>query len=213
MKTKSRSAKALPLIIAIMTGLLFMPGVVKAGNLEPSAGPGPTMKTLDEIPPTWSQKLPAAQRFVIVLDGEAVLDKETGLVWERSPKVRIPPWDQYLYNWTQAIGSCTTSYVGGRMGWRLPTIQELASLNDPSVPLPDPEPALLRATLLLTCKWTNTGRLLPTPTIPPSRGPWTSPMVVIFPQKPPASQPFSTSGVYAADRVGGTLSDLVICTI
>ena len=85
MRRKSRSAKALPLIIAILTAVLFMPGMVKSGSLEPSAGPGPTMKTLDEIPPTWSQKLPAAQRFVIVLDGAAVLDKETGLVWEKSP--------------------------------------------------------------------------------------------------------------------------------
>src|SRR5215470_9380827 len=37
------------------------------------------------IPPAWSQKLPAAQRFEVVLDGAAVLDHETGLVWEKSP--------------------------------------------------------------------------------------------------------------------------------
>ena len=92
MRRKSRSAKALPLIIAILTAMLIVPGMVKAGNLEPSAGPGPTMKTLDEIPPTWSQKLPAAQRFVIVLDGAAVLDKETGLVWEKSPDTTERDW-------------------------------------------------------------------------------------------------------------------------
>ena len=60
-------------------------GIALSGNLEPTAPPGSTMKTLDEIPPAWSQKLSAAQRFVLVLDGEAVLDKETGLVWEKSP--------------------------------------------------------------------------------------------------------------------------------
>ena len=81
MKTRRTSAKALTLFIAIIAAALLVPGMVKAGSLEPTAPPGPTMKTLDEIPPTWSQKLPAAQRFVLVLDGAGVLDKETGLVW------------------------------------------------------------------------------------------------------------------------------------
>ena len=131
MRTKTTSAKALTLIIAIITGLLFMPGVVKAGNLEPSAGPGPTMKTLDEIPPTWSQILPSAQRFVIVLDGAAVLDKETGLVWEKSP-------DATQRDWLSAANYCYNKTVGGRKGWRLPTVEELASLidtqNNPALP-------------------------------------------------------------------------------
>jgi hypothetical protein len=123
MRRKSRSAQALSLIIAILTAMLIVPGMVKAGSLEPTAGPGPTMKTLDEIPPTWSQKLPAAQRFMIVLDGAAVLDKETGLVWEKSP-------DATKRTWLDAIYYCYTKTVGGRKGWRLPTIEELASLID-----------------------------------------------------------------------------------
>ena len=35
--------------------------------------------------PTWHQILPAAQRFVMVMNNQAVLDRETGLVWEKSP--------------------------------------------------------------------------------------------------------------------------------
>jgi len=35
---------------------------------------------VDRIPPAWSQTLPAAQRFMLVMGGAAVLDKETGLV-------------------------------------------------------------------------------------------------------------------------------------
>jgi len=81
------------------------------------------MKTLDEIPPTWSQKLPAAERFVIVLDGGAVLDKETGLVWEKSPATTARTW-------SSAVSYCYTRTVGGRKGWRLPTVEELASLID-----------------------------------------------------------------------------------
>ena len=38
---------------------------------------------------SWDQKITTASRFKIVLDGEAVLDKETGLVWERSPATSV----------------------------------------------------------------------------------------------------------------------------
>ena len=37
--------------------------------------------------PAWDQSLPASTRFVVLTNWgqQAVLDKETGLVWERSP--------------------------------------------------------------------------------------------------------------------------------
>ncbi len=108
-----------------------------AGDLEPSAPPAPTMKTLDQIPPTWGQVLPAAQRFQLVLGGVAVLDKETGLVWERSPSTD----DFYMRNVdpaTYAVLHCNDLTLGNRKGWRLPLIQELASLVDPSIPSPGP---------------------------------------------------------------------------
>jgi hypothetical protein len=81
----------------------------------------------------WDQALPAAQRFVILtaFNSDAVLDKETGLVWERSPQ-------------TTAVASsnlrltCANKAVGGRKGWRLPSLPELASLVDPSVASPGP---------------------------------------------------------------------------
>jgi hypothetical protein len=105
---------------------LFLPGISIAGDLEPSGAPAPTMKTLDQIPPTWSQKLPAAERFVLVLDGAAVLDKETGLVWEKSPSA-VPR------SWYDAIKYCYNTSIGGRMGWHLSTVEQLASLVDTSV--------------------------------------------------------------------------------
>jgi hypothetical protein len=127
MRTKRTSAKAVILFIAIIGALLLVPCMAAAGQLEPTAPPGPTMKTLDEIPPTWSQKLLAAQRFVIVLDGEGVLDKETGLVWEKSP-------DTSPRNWNNAIEYCYNKIVGGRKGWRLPTVEELTSLIGTTLP-------------------------------------------------------------------------------
>lgn len=62
-------------ITIFMTTAMFLPALVRSGDLEPSAPPGSTMKTLDEVLPTWSQKLPASERFVLVLDGAGVLLK------------------------------------------------------------------------------------------------------------------------------------------
>lgn len=77
------------------------------------------------IPPAWSNILSPAVRFVLALGDEAVLDKETGLTWEKSPV-------ETRMTWYQAVEYCTKKELGGRMGWRLPTVEELASLVDPS---------------------------------------------------------------------------------
>jgi len=130
------------LVFAAIMGFVAMgsfvsPSMLCAGDLEPSAPPGSTMKTLDQIPPTWSQKLsPASKRFELVMDGGAVLDKETGLVWEQSP-------DTTSRDWTSAWSHCYQREVANRKGWRFPTIEELASLvdNDNSAPsLPTDHP-------------------------------------------------------------------------
>jgi hypothetical protein len=96
-------------------------------KLEPSGPPGPTMKRLDDIPPTWSQILPGAERFQPVLNSEAVLDKETGLVWQRAPwgPDAVGP---SRVQWGTASEGCYSMVVGGRMGWRLPQLEELLSL-------------------------------------------------------------------------------------
>jgi len=110
---------------ALIAVTLFLPAMLGAGSLEPSAAPGPTMKTLDQIPPTWSQKISGAARFELVLDGEAVLDKETGLVWEKSPSTST-------FTWENAVNYCflSSSLGGSRRGWHLPTIEQLSSILD-----------------------------------------------------------------------------------
>lgn len=56
---------------------------------------------------------------------DAVFDKETGLVWERSPALDKKIWDAAIvYSYAKAIA--------GRKGWRLPAIEELLSLVDPT---------------------------------------------------------------------------------
>lgn len=62
----------------------------------------------------------------IIVPDEAVLDRETGLVWEQSPAIRLETWEDAQLN-------CNTLATGGRLGWRLHTIQELASPVDPNV--------------------------------------------------------------------------------
>jgi len=71
------------------------------------------------------------RRFERVMGGAAVLDGETGLVWERVPET-------VTTNWIDASFNCYRRTVGGRMGWRLPTVEELTSLVDPS----EQDPAL-----------------------------------------------------------------------
>jgi hypothetical protein len=134
MKQQKKSMLVLAMITAFITGGFFLSGLVGAGDLEPSASPGPTMKTL-KIPPTWIQKLPADKRFQKVfcttseggsLECAAVLDKETGLIWAA---------DANMYGavrWQWAIAYCADLSLGDRKGWRLPSREELASLLDTS---------------------------------------------------------------------------------
>jgi hypothetical protein len=85
--------------------------------------------------PLWDQQLPGATRFVVLSNwnSEAVLDRETGLVWERNPGVARKPYYVKI-SYFNSIDLCVQSRAGGRKGWRVPTISELQSLFDPSIP-------------------------------------------------------------------------------
>jgi Protein of unknown function (DUF1566) len=82
--------------------------------------------------PAWKVQV-AATRFVVLSDwaSEAVLDRETGLVWELSPA-------KEMFDWTGAQDHCLNRSAGGRKGWRLPSAHELLSLVDPSITPPGP---------------------------------------------------------------------------
>jgi hypothetical protein len=81
--------------------------------------------------PSWDQKLQCdslstCPRLVVLTNwnSEAVLDRETGLVWQRTPLSRA--------TFPDAFRRCIDSVTGGRAGWRLPTIFELKTLIDPA---------------------------------------------------------------------------------
>ena len=81
-----------------------------------------------DVSTSWSRALPVADRFVVLadFDDEAVLDRNTGLVWQRRPENVARPVFSASYH-------CMNATTGGQKGWRLPNITELTSLVDPSV--------------------------------------------------------------------------------
>jgi hypothetical protein len=96
----------------------------------PTGGYPPTTAATAAVPyfapPVWSQTLAANVRFVVLsnYNSDAVLDRETGLVWTRKT-VR-------LSSHTESV--CRFLALGNRLGWRLPTTAELQSLVDASLP-------------------------------------------------------------------------------
>jgi len=138
-------------LMIVMVVVMFFPVMVTAGNSQAPAPP-----ILDNIPPAWSQTLHGAHRFQLVLGGTAVLDKETGLVWEKQMN-RFPD------SWLGAMWACNQLEKGGRWGWHLPTLQQLASLLDTSVEgapkLPEGHPftdVMSTIPWISTTYWTST---------------------------------------------------------
>jgi len=83
----------------------------------------------------WDEKINGHHRFKVLrqFDGAAVLDKETGRVWEQSPSTDTFPWTALASSpGLDPFTHCYQLEVGGRKGWRVPSIEELASLVDTS---------------------------------------------------------------------------------
>jgi Protein of unknown function (DUF1566) len=150
----------LVLLVLMAAGIIaLLAQRASAGPLDPPAAPGSTMHTLGDTPPSWDQVLdstngaagpipPAgcnSDRFkcvMVVTFGcnpicavtyPAVLDEETGLVWQRSPSGTAVTFEA-------AVGACEGITAGNRGGWRVPTLAELGSLIATGVQLPSGSP-------------------------------------------------------------------------
>jgi hypothetical protein len=106
--------------LIVAAALALLPTLVFAGGSTPA--------------PTWSTQVTKG-RFVVLaaFNNEAVLDKETGLVWQlvagdTDNNGTVNSSDKL--SWFAAHSYCNNVEVGGRKGWRLPSIQEQATLID-----------------------------------------------------------------------------------
>jgi hypothetical protein len=105
----------LKLAFAVCGSLLTLSA---SGLVHAASGVGPYYAM-----PAWDQTLPAETRFIVLtnMNSDAVLDRETGLVWERR--------SSHTITWDEGNDRCRNRVVGGRLGWRLPSLQELQSLG------------------------------------------------------------------------------------
>lgn len=130
------------------SGVTFQLDEVREQLARIDAGVSSVGNTIDEIafversrcdrPVSWNRKFPGNERFVPALNGHAFCDVETGLVWEEAPD----PDPTY---WRSALVHCANLEIDGRMGWHLPTIEELQSLIEgysPDAGLPVGHPFL-----------------------------------------------------------------------
>lgn len=139
--TRRSTLILISVMLVVSLVLITLPG---AEGAPPSENPGnpfeEILQKLDQlqtqvdlrgVTQNWDKNLPSASRFTVLaaFNHQAVRDNNTGLVWEQSPATN-------LESWFSARFACADKNVGGTRGWRLPSVAELASLNDPSLPAP-----------------------------------------------------------------------------
>jgi len=144
-----KQGKAITVLAVLTAMILALPCMVMAGSLEPSAPPGRTMRTLDQVRAwiTIDPRYESTVRFVDNSDG-TILDRETGLTWAQDAY----NCGKVTYNVAEFY--CRQQPRGNRKGWRLPTVEEMSSLIDTSKitppALPDGHPF---GTGMLTPPW------------------------------------------------------------
>lgn len=95
------------------------------------SNPNPTTD-LSGLTQNWDKNLPSGSRFTVLAEfnNEAVRDDNTGLVWEKSPSTTG------VSNWFHATMACVNKTIGNTRGWRLPSVIELRSVQDPLLGTP-----------------------------------------------------------------------------
>jgi hypothetical protein len=125
-----RNAWVSKIVIVGLVGGFCLVGYGLGGT--PAAAVPPVIEdALPGVTQNWDKNLPSASRFIVLADfnNEAVRDNNTGLVWEKAPNTT-------LRDWASATNDYVQKAVGGTFGWRLPSVVELKSLQNPSLQPP-----------------------------------------------------------------------------
>jgi len=126
------------LSLYVASASFVFPHTVDAGEMSPLPSHESGDNSLVEQSVSRSSVgIDGSDRFEVVFDGAAVHDRLSGLYWEQSP-------DPALMTWSGAVKHCENLEHANKIGWRLPTVDELIGLVDPSVlgspKLPDVHP-------------------------------------------------------------------------
>ena len=117
-------------LLALVTGLYLIGSMLLTSPFTTASDKD---AVLAEIIHNWQEAHPAEKRFVLVsaFNNDAVLDKDTELVWELSPEFTHMTWNE-------ARIACSGRATGGQKGWRLPSPTEMRSLVGPAIDAPGP---------------------------------------------------------------------------
>ena len=104
------------------TVLIVLAMIAFTGSPVQGSSPGPYYAI-----PAWRQQLPASTRFIVLSNwGDAAVPNPRDRArLEKSTRATDLRWKDALVN-------CTTLTLGNRKGWRLPTVEELLSLVNPT---------------------------------------------------------------------------------
>lgn len=117
------------LVLSIgLVRLVFMTGSASADKGDKGDKDRGSATDLSGVTQNWDKNLPSASRSTVLtaFNNQAVRDNNTGLVWEQAA-------DGTTRTWTEATSYCVNKTVGGTTGWRLPSVIELNSVQDPSL--------------------------------------------------------------------------------
>ena len=115
--------------LAVIFGVIVLSACLVL--ITDSARAAPKDKNVGTPTQNWDENLSGTARFTVLsaFNNAAVRDNNTGLVWEQAPEAATHQWDS-------AGVKCVNRKVGNTRGWRLPSVAELVSLIDPSLPAP-----------------------------------------------------------------------------